>query len=260
MTVTVAKNKNVLKQRLMRFFDENNESRKPLKSFFDELSEKGSIYIFGGLVRDLALFGIRKFDSDIDLVYTNNGGLEAILEQKAISINKFGGYRLKLEEWDLDLWEAKNTWAFKNGLKQFREISSMLDTTITNWDSVLFSWSDKEIICRESYFKDLQEKYLDIVLKENPNDLGLIVKLLRFCAIKEVEETSRNIANLLLEGLSDYSVDEVLNYEKSSYDKVFLSSRLIDNLLSEINHKDDLFPVRIPSYNRTSELFNTDNK
>lgn len=64
--INVASNKSALKKRIVRFFDAPKRSE--LRRFILELSELGEVIAFGGVVRDIALYGIKGFDSDIDLV------------------------------------------------------------------------------------------------------------------------------------------------------------------------------------------------
>src|SRR5574337_992733 len=72
--------------------------RSSVAGFLDFLSDVnlgGGVYIFGGLLRDLAIFGKRGFKSDVDIVV--DGDWESCvryLEEANAVRNKFGGFRL----------------------------------------------------------------------------------------------------------------------------------------------------------------------
>src|SRR5690554_5107071 len=72
----------------------------------------GNVYLFGGVLRDLALFGTRGFCSDIDLVVDEGWDTcVPFLEHLGARKNKFGGYRLWVAGWPVDIWSAEETWA-----------------------------------------------------------------------------------------------------------------------------------------------------
>ena len=60
-------------------------------------------------------------------------------------MNKFGGFRIRNAKWDIDIWTMKNTWVFAQGHVDYRNINSLLDTTLMSWDSVLYSFPTNKI-------------------------------------------------------------------------------------------------------------------
>jgi predicted nucleotidyltransferase len=76
----------------------------------------GDVYLFGGVLRDLALYGKKGFKSDIDLVVEGDwSDLVSYIDHIGARKNKFGGYRLIVGEWPVDIWNAEETWAIKQG-------------------------------------------------------------------------------------------------------------------------------------------------
>ena len=251
MTVTAAKDKLVLKKRLQRFFDPKSKARQGLYSFLDGLTSKVDVYIYGGVIRDIALYGVASFKSDIDIVFTgdetalksvwtNYGGAER---------NNFGGHRLNVGRWQVDIWSAEATWAFKEGYRRFESIESMLDTTITNWDAILYHWKDGKIICKEDYFKDLSSYYLDVVLDKNPNMLGMYTRVMRYCMGKAAaRKVSPRVAHLLKSAFEDYSEQELLEYEERSFEDRYLQN-VYECLAKDENlYRDDIFPKELGIY------------
>jgi len=178
----------------------------------------GDIYLFGGLLRDLALIGRRGFNSDIDLVVDGNWyNLVPYLKSLHATKNKFGGYRLNIGGWPIDIWNAKETWAFREGIIEYESIFSLTKTTVLNWDAILMNWRTKEIICRDNYFEELNLRVLDVVLEENPNPLGMAVRVFRHLCTKDAKKITWNAAKFLAKSGRKYSFKELKDAELESY-------------------------------------------
>ncbi len=116
----------------------------------------GDVYLFGGVLRDLALLGNKGFDSDIDLVVEGNWhDCARYLESYGAAKNKFGGFRLSVDGWPIDIWNARETWAIKQGLVEYRSIFSLTETTVLNWDAILMNWRTRLFIHRPNYLERL---------------------------------------------------------------------------------------------------------
>lgn len=155
----------------------------------------GDVFLFGGLLRDMALYGRRGFSSDIDVVVDGDWGrLEPYLISLGARENRFGGYRLNVATWPIDIWQAAETWAVKSKLVRFQGIASLTETTVLNWDAILMNWRTRAFIYRQNYFKDLFNRDLDVVLIENPNPLGMAVRVLRHLCQKDAMRVGRKAA------------------------------------------------------------------
>ena len=147
--VAIAANPKILKQRLHRFFYlHNNHGRRQVTRISEQLTALGSVYLFGGAIRDIALHGIRHFYADLDFVVDCSAAkLDKLIHQISakdkIIRNKFGGYRILCDKWWLDVWALESTWAFKHNIIPFNNELSLLNTTILNWDAILFNINNK---------------------------------------------------------------------------------------------------------------------
>ena len=94
--------------------DSISHPTKSITSFLDFLSDSlpdGDAYLFGGVLRDLALLGGRGFNSDIDVVVEGDWtSFKKYLDHLGAYRNKFGGYRLDVASWKVDIWSARETW------------------------------------------------------------------------------------------------------------------------------------------------------
>ena len=147
------------------------------------------------------------------------------------------------------------TWAFANGDKSYNSIDSLLDTTITNWDSALYDWSNKKIIASENYVEDIQKGYLHVNLPENPNELGMIVKIFRFCADPNLNTLSVDSLRYLRERTDKYTFDEIYEYEKRSYNERLITRSLYCRVVEALDHNSgDLFPAHLDQWFTTQQI------
>ncbi|GAB4199814.1 MAG: hypothetical protein Tsb002_35640 [Wenzhouxiangellaceae bacterium] len=196
-------------------------------NFITDVVPEGHVYLFGGVLRDLALYGQRGFDSDIDLV-VDGDWVEVVkyIKKKNAVKNKFGGYRLYIGYMPVDIWNAKDTWAIKNGLIQYRGVASLVETTVTNWDAILMNWRTKRFVHREDYFNELRSRKLDLVLEKNPNPLGVFIRILRFFVLKDVNVLTPSVFTYIVESMKAYSIEEVQRREMESFGKTYIDEPL----------------------------------
>lgn len=238
--ICVAKDRASLRKRIQRFLKRACLRDRKLAVLLDVLTLREG-YLFGGVLRDIALFGIDRFSSDLDIVYVSHGRrIEHSVWDLLVETNRFGGLRLRTDRWYVDVWEAENTWAFRQGLRSYESVRSLLDTTITNWDSVLYDLKRHSLICREEYFDELGRRYLDLVLKESPNVLGMYVRLLRACASKDVDMLSESAASVVLEGLKKHSYSEVNDYERAHFQGAEIGYEMYEYLREQAEAAGDV--------------------
>ena len=178
-----------------------------------------NLYLFGGVLRDLALYGSEGFSSDIDLVVDDDWThlVEYLTSRGRAAKNRFGGLRLRVDGRSVDVWNARDTWAIRQGLVQYRSIESLTETTILNWDAILLNWSTQRVICRRNYFRQIQRGVLDVVLVQNPNPLGAAVRAFRHFCLKDAKVLTIDAARYLCGASRRYSVDVIVRSEMHSY-------------------------------------------
>ncbi len=203
--------------------DSINVPAKSIASFLDFLTDAlpdGDIYLFGGVLRDLALLGGKGFNSDIDIVVEGEwSSCSNYLDHLGAHRNKFGGYRLKVATWDVDVWSARETWAIKEGIVPYRGIASLTETTVLNWDAILMNWRTRAFIFRHGYFEEMQSRLLDIVLEKNPNPAGMVVRVFRQLCLKYAKSVTSKALTYLADSTATYSLKELTDSELRSYGK-----------------------------------------
>ena len=179
----------------------------------------GDLYLFGGVLRDLALFGQKGFSSDIDIVVDDDDWTHLVkyLRSRGVTQNRFGGFRLKVNEWPIDIWTARETWAIREGLVEYHGIESLTETTILNWDAILLNWRTKRIICNPDYFRQIRGRVMDVVLTENPNPLGAAVRAFRHLCLKDAKKLTTRAAKYLADAAHEYPDETIIKSEIDSY-------------------------------------------
>ncbi len=196
-------------------------------NFINSAISNGDVYLFGGMLRDIAIFGKSGFYSDIDIVI--EGDWDTLIpyfhSTKAIK-NKYGGYRLLVDKWPVDVWQAKETWAIKQGLVKYKDIFSLTDTTILNWDGILMNWRTKVFIHKKEYFEDINKRTLKVVLTENPNPIGTIVRVFRHLYHKDAAKITIPTIHFIVDATCKYSYHEIKKAELSSYGNSIIEPHL----------------------------------
>lgn len=238
--VDVAANAEALSRRVRYFVKKERTEDSRLAQLLDEI--EAPAYLFGGVVRDLALYGKRGLadrDADIDIVCAARGRVAnrffvRLEQQKDVVRNRFGGFRLATRRWNVDLWAAQDTWAFREGKFGYESVESLLETTITNWEAVLFRLDGGSLMYKDRYFKDIQDGYLDVVFSENPNSLGMYVRIVRACIDWPVQYLSEKMRNVVRGAMETYSLEELMSYEREHYRHRYINEREYGRVTSAV--------------------------
>lgn len=252
--MAIAKTKNALKQRIERFFDSSNSARAEANDVLSSLSGVTDLYIFGGMIRDICLFGSKGFKSDIDIICNSDKRslINALNFKNIIEINenKFGGFRISKLELDIDIWCINDTWAFKNDIIKFEDINSILSTTLMTWDSILYDFSNKKIICNDDYLKDLLSGRLELVLEKTPNEIGAIVKILRTIYGKHAQTLGQKAATMLKRAIATYTPKELILYESNSYSTKYLNIERIETISNVLDLYTGVGDISVTNFNQ----------
>ncbi|MCG3099364.1 hypothetical protein MAQ58_07815 [Enterobacter sp. DRP3] len=248
MNMKVVSSHQRLKLRIEDFFDISQE-RKQARALIDALAERSHAWIFGGMIRDIGLFGRGGFTSDIDLVIDlSRDDLINVLKTLSIdrfNVNKLGGIRFHYKSLDFDIWSISDTWAFKHRIVEFKDTSSLLNTTLMSWDSVLYDVKNKHVISPENYLHDLHRRRLELVLQKTPNEVGSVIKILRTIYNKRVQIIGPQLSLFLLQALQEHSYDQLRQYEYCSYRSSSFNNGDLQRLKENICHSETGFDIRI---------------
>lgn len=152
------------------------------KEFLNHLSEIGELLFFGGSVRDYYIYNNynnmpRDFDIAIKLEPSEELIFESFVEQYCYRKNRFGGYKVKVENIEFDIWNLKNTWAFKEKKLSTKE-ENLVKSVYLSIDGIAYNFN-KDKLYDEELKTTIENNKIDIVLKDNPQkDLNLLRALI----------------------------------------------------------------------------------
>ncbi len=225
MPTTLATNRNQLRQRLVRFFDarrlaERRSLADVVLPFFTQL---GDAVIIGGMPRDIAMSGFRGFRSDIDLVLQPDDYgryVEAVTSVGAVR-NRFGGYGLRLGDWNVDVWALEDTWARQANHRRVDCFEDLLECTFFDSDAVLYAIKTRRVIARPDYLERLNKGVLGINLEANPNEKGSAVRAVRR-AVMWSFRFSAPLANYVDDAIRKYGWRELVRLDADAFDRPVL--------------------------------------
>lgn len=160
----------------------SSTSREELHGFLSEARKTGRVAIFGGMIRDFLTNDARKFNSDVDLVIECKSGanLSALSKKYNGVTNKYGGARIYLNKWCIDIWPIEETWAFKNGLNFQPTLENLYLTPFFSLDAICYLVEESIVLCSENYFDLFNNRILDVNCIHTPSDLYILKKAYRY--------------------------------------------------------------------------------
>jgi predicted nucleotidyltransferase len=240
--MNVVSNTQQLEQRINHFFTLSDEHQK-VRGMLNALANNCPTWIFGGMVRDLGLFGPGGFSSDIDIVvnlpFNDLISLLPTLPTHSLRINKFGGVRFNYQNFEFDIWNLNETWAFREKHIACTGESSLLKTTLMSWDAVLFDLRSEKVLASENYINDLHCRHLELVLKTNPNPCGSVTKILRTIFTKQVKTLGPDICQFLQDELPKSRYEALHDYDIRHHKSSSFTQNHLDALTDLLTRKID---------------------
>lgn len=159
--------------------------------FVEKLSKTGELLFFGGAVRDIFVKNDQyPRDFDIAIKFNDEYKFNRLIDQYEYKKNRFGGYKIKVSGIDFDVWDYKNTWAFKNTELTPSE-ENLARSVYLNIDGVVYNFNSN-CLYADLLKESLLKAELDVSLEENPH---VELNLLRALVFKK--KYNLNLSNKL---------------------------------------------------------------
>lgn len=134
-----------------------------VKQLFDKLNVLGDIILIGGAIRD---FSLDKTPRDIDIIIdTKETNFDQTLKYFSYKKNRFGGYKISIEDIEFDIWSINNNWAFKERIFETR-FNNISKGTFYNFDAVTLNINTLDLDA-DLFLDAVRKKTLDITLEED---------------------------------------------------------------------------------------------
>lgn len=137
-----------------------------LRSFFYEIFFEGTAYVVGGFLRDLAN---GKDPRDLDIILKippNKISKLLLISHLDYKLNRMGGAKIFLDNFEIDLWSIENNWGFKTGLIKMNEqyiVDNIASGCFYNFDSLVINVHKSMELSVKNYNESVNNKELDIL-------------------------------------------------------------------------------------------------
>jgi hypothetical protein len=218
-------------------------------------------FLFGGLLRDVAILGLRHRPRDVDVVIENSSS-EELAEELNPYIkrrNRFGGFQLELRKWHFDVWPLQKTWAFVQNKNLVASPQNLPKTTFLNVEAVAASLGENgEVaeIFESGFFEALRTKTLDINLEDNPYPALAAVRALA-TAEKLGYSLSPRLGRYILETEARLGSEALVSAQDSHYGYVRFRKAKVQKLVKLVRQeltRSPAAPIRLHDAKTTRQL------
>jgi hypothetical protein len=197
------------------------------------------VYLFGGALRDLMVAGPSAVPRDVDLVIAGaqSKALEDALAVHVKRRTRFGGLHLGVDDWMIDIWPLRETWAFR---EQHVETGfSMLPrTTFLNVEAVAVELAPRRgrrrVVYAHGFFEGVLDGVVEINFEENPFPTLCVVRGLITAARLQFRLGPR-LARYVLHYSGLSSIEELVDVQRSHYGYVRASPDELHTWLAAVS-------------------------
>ncbi|NGM62690.1 hypothetical protein G5B30_12265 [Sphingobacterium sp. SGG-5] len=206
--------------------------------FVEVLNAELDLLVFSGVIRDFALKHNGEL-RDLDLVAKRNfHQLEKLIKKFdgiKFSKNSFGGYKLKISNICVDIWNAEDTWALKEQKIQnciFME-EDLPYSCFFNFSSIVFDIKRNKFIKSKKFNEFLKNKTLDIVLEDNPYPELCIINTFYYKDKYDLR-ISANLKKYLKANFYNIPQDKYEKIQIKHFNKVIYSHDMLKNRVNKL--------------------------
>lgn len=153
----------------------SSESRQAdaLRAIRSTISSKGwRAVLFGGVLRDIMVFGNEHAPRDFDIVVDVNAAeLSDLFHSKVRRRTRFGGLQILQDGWPIDIWPLNRTWAFQH-MALAPTFENLPKTTFLNVEAIAVDlWNphgSKRTFYEHHFFSAIASRTVEVNLRENP--------------------------------------------------------------------------------------------
>lgn len=190
-------------------------------------NEVGEAFLFGGIVRD-AVLGFGGVFGDIDIFVS--GPLDADFASGLSRYSRrtnFGGLRLVVGKFDIDIWELPQSYAFRIEKGRAISIPSLLDTVCFSSDAVAVSLLDSKIITTSKFRETVRNKSLTFVSPPRRLEILQAVRIARLM-VKIDLLPDMEVAQFFVSAVRQFGVEGLVRAEEKWRGRRVLDAYLLD--------------------------------
>lgn len=186
----------------------------------------GEAYLFGGQVRD-ALLGSAGAFGDVDIFVS--GPLNPEFAERVARVYRrtnFGGMRLVVGRYDVDIWELAKSDAFRYERGLEKNIKGLLSTVCFSTDAVAVSLVNGRVLADGSFNRTIKSRVFEFVSAPQSLELLQVVRIGRLC-VKNGVTPNLDVGKYFVEGVDKFGIDGLIVAEQKWKGRRVLDERLI---------------------------------
>ena len=193
-----------------------------------QLSRHCKVYIFSGIIRNyfLKINEIR----DVDIVLDGNIDIGNIISKYQYRKNSFGGYKITIENTNIDLWFLRNTWALQFQPSLDFELEKYIpNTAFFNFSSIVFSFNENKFIYTRYFARFLRDKKIDLVFAPNADESLCVVNTLYYSdklKLKLSKKLIKHIKTLSRNNVGKYEETQLRHFGRILYTNEVVQERI----------------------------------
>lgn len=216
----------------VRQFGREVKRLKVVGGIVEHLNLKGEAYLFGGGARD-ACFGRGRVVNDLDVVVSGKVDFDqACFSGLNVRKTNFGGYRLHAGEYEMDIWQLNESYAFVRDPTLDIGIGSLLNTVCFTTDSIAMSLDSGMVFVSKAFARALARKSIGFLSPPELLDPLVAARALRLI-LKLDLAPEESLALYLLKCVEIFGVSNVIEQEDKWHGPHYLNRMSLDAVLHQ---------------------------
>jgi hypothetical protein len=148
-------------QKVKNFIQNYRNNNIKVNTLLTRLESFGELILIGGAIRDIALLNRMPRDFDI-IINSLESDFDKAFDGYTMIRNRFGGYKVIIEDMQFDIWSIQSHWAFKLNLIS-TNVENIKNTIFFNVDSLFLNLNNN--FSESEYFNQaVINQELDIIM------------------------------------------------------------------------------------------------
>lgn len=249
----IADQRALLRRRVGRFFSDHSKWKTALRDTMSRIRREGwPAVVFGGVPRDLLVFGLSDRPRDVDIV-VDDVSLDEISKAFAKNIyrkTRFGGLSLHVDGWLIDVWPLRDTWAFREGGIPVDGFQDLPKTTFLNVEAVAVDLTARVGSARNVYssgfFEAVEQKTIEVNFEPNPFP-GLCIVRSIIMAMRLGFRIGPRLATYISRHSRGIRFQELIDLQMSHYGSVRYDAPTLWKWISQIDRSVEERPSKAVS-------------
>lgn len=251
----IAQMHSMLRERVSRFFSKRSRYGVLLDQILTRIDEPGwSAVLFGGVIRDLMVFGPAFHPRDIDIVIdgADSTNIASIFGSFIRRRTRFGGFQMCIDGCAIDIWPLAETWALRHDHSFATSFRDLPKTTFLDVEAIAVDIScvrgRERRVYAEGFFEALSRRTIDINWQENPFPALAIVRSL-ITAAKLGFWIGPKLGAYLLVHTREIPLSDLVATQLAHYGRVFCTEETLSRWIQaaeEQSRRSPALTIRLP--------------